>query len=50
MRSLDEDVLNVGAHLGVSENLVALVNNEEFTLTKKSHTFSKIINLRWARS
>ena len=32
MGSLHKNVLNVGSHLGVAENLVAFVNNEELAL------------------
>lgn len=44
MRSFYEDILNMGSHFRVAYNLIALVDDEEFTLSKKASTFLKLIN------
>ena len=31
--SLDEDILNIGSHLGISEHFVTLVNHKELALS-----------------
>ena len=44
MRGLDEDVLDVSSHLGIPEDLVALVHHEELALPKIYLTFSKLMS------
>lgn len=34
VRRLDEDILNVCSHLWVSQNFIALINNEELALSQ----------------
>ena len=34
MGGFDEDILDVGSHIGVSEDLVTLIDDEEFALIK----------------
>lgn len=50
VRSLDEDVLNIRSHLGISEDFVALVHHEELALNHRGGTLSKLMSLCFARS
>ena len=50
VRGLDEDILNVSPHLGVSEHFIAPIHNEELALNQARVTFSNWISLCLARS
>jgi len=44
VRSLDKNILNVSSHFCIAEHFVALVDNEELTLSKIYLTFSKLMS------
>lgn len=47
----DEDLLNVGSHFGVAEDLVAFIDDEEFALSLlKKNTLSKLMSLCFPKS
>lgn len=49
MRSLDENLLNVGSHSGVTQNLVALVDDEEFAFGEVDDVVSgQIFESTWS--
>jgi hypothetical protein len=50
VRSFDKNVLNVCPHLRVAQNLIALVDHEEFALSSQNSTLSKWMSLCLARS
>ena len=50
MRSLNEDILNISPHLGVSQHFVTLVDNEKLALHRTNLTFSNWISLCLAKS